>query len=266
MGTMIDSTDPAHIPADLDRKAALRTTVLADPAGECFDLEDGNAPAAEVAAAVAVRVHQGRWAVIYADEAYTAQAVAALAAKELRFAQAEAFPAAGVYLGAADWTGTEHLQPSWAPVHPVFCQWENGPDVDTSVTADNFPAAVLGYIDGSHSAWPADTWDRFITVDDALGADRPPVTPTPAPAPPVPAPVPPVNHQEEITVQLPVLQQGAQGPAVKAVQTLVGGLVEDGIFGPATHEGVVRFQATHGLAQDGIVGLHTWGALCGAPQ
>ena len=266
MGTMVDSTNPANIPAEYHGKPAVRTTVLADPAGEVFDLESDNAPADQVAAAVAVKVHQGGWAVVYADEPFTAQAVQALAAKELRFANAEAFPAAGVYLGAADWTHTEHLQPEWAPVHPVFCQFTNGNEYDTSVTADNFPAEVLGYIDGPDSEWPADAWAAYVSMADALGSDRPPtpgVTPPPTPA----ADTSPQHPQIGVcTVQLPVLEQGNQGPAVRAAQTLVGGLVQDGIFGPATHEGVVRFQADHGLAQDGIVGQHTWGALLGAPQ
>ena len=266
MGTMVDSVNPANIPADLHGRPVLRTTVLADPAGECFDLETGNAPADQVAAAVAVKVHQGGWAVIYADKDYTAQAVQALAAKELRFANAEAFPAAGVYLGAADWEGGPHLKPDWAPVNPVFCQYSSDTDTDTSETAPNFPACVLGYIDGEKSAWPAEAWADYISMADALAAEQHPTagtTPAPTPA----ANTPPANPTEgACNVQVPVLQQGAQGPAVKACQTLIGGLTADGIFGPVTHDGVVRFQAERGLTQDGIVGLHTWGALLGAPQ
>lgn len=266
MGTMVDSVKPGNIPAEYHGKPAVRATVLADPEGEVFDLEKGNASAAEVADAVAVKVHKGGWAVIYADEPYTAQAVQALAAKELRFASAEAFPAAGVYLGAADWTSQAHLRPTWAPVNPVFCQWTNGNDFDTSETAPNFPAEVLGYIDGPESEWPVGAWSDYTTMAEALAASEHPtpgVTPAPVPAP---VPDPATNQTGACEVQLPILQQGNQGPSVKAVQTLVGGLTQDGIFGPLTHEGVVRFQADHGLTQDGIVGQHTWGALLGAPQ
>lgn len=35
----------------------------------------------------------------------------------------------------------------------------------------------------------------------------------------------------------------------------------DGLFGPGTKSAVVRFQRAHGLAADGIVGVHTWDCL-----
>ncbi|CAM5430999.1 hypothetical protein GCM10010222_10680 [Streptomyces tanashiensis] len=38
-------------------------------------------------------------------------------------------------------------------------------------------------------------------------------------------------------------------------------LVEDGKFGPATRDAVVRFQAFAGLEQDGVVGWYTWSSL-----
>jgi peptidoglycan hydrolase-like protein with peptidoglycan-binding domain len=67
-------------------------------------------------------------------------------------------------------------------------------------------------------------------------------------------------------VQVPQLEQGSTGPSVAALQTLLGGLTVDGVFGPLTHDGVVHFQAAHNLTQDGIVGVHTWGSLLGHPQ
>ena len=79
-------------------------------------------------------------------------------------------------------------------------------------------------------------------------------TPTPPPPPP-----PPVNH-------CPTLQQGSTGPAVVNLQGLLkargfytGNI--DGIFGPVTRAGVVAFQGSMGLLQDGIVGIKTWTAL-----
>jgi hypothetical protein len=65
---------------------------------------------------------------------------------------------------------------------------------------------------------------------------------------------------------LPV-QYGQRGDAVSAVQARLAAngacLAVDGVFGPITRRAVLGFQATHGLATDGVVGLHTWGALVG---
>lgn len=66
----------------------------------------------------------------------------------------------------------------------------------------------------------------------------------------------------------PVLSQGATGPAVVELQTLLTraghATIRDGSFGPATRAAVVAFQAKHGLAVDGIVGPQTWAALLAA--
>ena len=67
-------------------------------------------------------------------------------------------------------------------------------------------------------------------------------------------------------MQVPQLQEGASGVPVQAVQKILGGLTVDGLFGPLTHQAVVRFQAANNLGQDGVVGVHTWGALLGHPQ
>ncbi len=63
----------------------------------------------------------------------------------------------------------------------------------------------------------------------------------------------------------PQLQQGARGSAVRELQdtlTRAGiATTTDGIFGPETHAGVVRFQHDNNLAADGIVGPETWARL-----
>ena len=274
MGEMIDTTDPAAVPAELDGKPLILLSVLANPEGDGFDVETGNAAPAEVAAACSVKVHAGHWTVVYADEPYTAQMVNELAAKELRFAQAEQFPAAGVYLGAADWTHEAHLQPAWTDVHPVFCQWTNGNPYDTSQTAANFGAEVMGYLDGPESTWPADQVARFarmstVALPTPLPVPPPAPSPAPEPVPPPPPPPPPPAPPTSgglITVLVPQLQEGASSDSVRSAQTLLGGLAVDGIFGPQTHARTMEYQSAHGLAPDGIIGVHTWGALLGHPQ
>lgn len=64
----------------------------------------------------------------------------------------------------------------------------------------------------------------------------------------------------------PTVQQGDTGEAVRRVQRALRrtpnlSIVVDGIFGPATHAGVVGFQQGSGLVPDGIVGPLTWAAL-----
>jgi|ERR1043166_2611308 putative chitinase len=65
---------------------------------------------------------------------------------------------------------------------------------------------------------------------------------------------------------MPVLQQGASGPDVTALQTQLktlgfdpNGL--DGNFGPGTKAAVIAFQQSQGLPADGIVGPNTMAAL-----
>ena len=64
----------------------------------------------------------------------------------------------------------------------------------------------------------------------------------------------------------PTLKQGAKGDAAKGLQNALkargydSGAV-DGVFGPATTEGVKQFQRDFGLDDDGIAGPDTWQAL-----
>jgi peptidoglycan hydrolase-like protein with peptidoglycan-binding domain len=61
--------------------------------------------------------------------------------------------------------------------------------------------------------------------------------------------------------RLPVLRQGASGPAVETVQHALNlgdaRLTVDGSFGPSTSAAVKTFQRRAGLAADGIVGSQT---------
>ncbi|MBA3422111.1 MAG: peptidoglycan DD-metalloendopeptidase family protein [Thermoleophilaceae bacterium] len=57
-----------------------------------------------------------------------------------------------------------------------------------------------------------------------------------------------------------MLQVGSAGEAVKAVQRELA-IEADGVFDQGTDQAVRKFQGSAGLAVDGIVGPHTWGAL-----
>jgi hypothetical protein len=58
---------------------------------------------------------------------------------------------------------------------------------------------------------------------------------------------------------------GQRGSAVSVVQARLAAngacLAIDGLFGPITRRAALGFQATHGLARDGVIGPLTWGAL-----
>lgn len=62
------------------------------------------------------------------------------------------------------------------------------------------------------------------------------------------------------------MQLGSRGPQVQFLQLALnragyGPLATDGLFGPATHTALVRFQRSHGLTPDGIAGPRTNAAL-----
>lgn len=66
----------------------------------------------------------------------------------------------------------------------------------------------------------------------------------------------------------PTCKKGARGNITKLLQERLDSLGYgtngcDGIFGSGTHNAVCRFQADHGLSQDGIVGTNTWKCLLG---
>lgn len=57
------------------------------------------------------------------------------------------------------------------------------------------------------------------------------------------------------------LQVGSTGPAVSALQQVVGAQPVDGQFGPATKAAVLAYQQSRGLPATGVVGLREWLAL-----
>jgi peptidoglycan hydrolase-like protein with peptidoglycan-binding domain len=66
---------------------------------------------------------------------------------------------------------------------------------------------------------------------------------------------------------MPVLKAGSKGPQVEFLQRALAHIKHspgafDGVFGEQTKAAVHRFQASQGLAQDGIVGTNTWDTIC----
>jgi peptidoglycan hydrolase-like protein with peptidoglycan-binding domain len=63
----------------------------------------------------------------------------------------------------------------------------------------------------------------------------------------------------------PLVKNGSNGHPVKTLQYLLRArghnVVVDGTFDPGTETAAKAFQASHGLAADGIVGPVTWSAL-----
>lgn len=77
-----------------------------------------------------------------------------------------------------------------------------------------------------------------------------------------------VRTANDTAVTLPLLADGSRGETVRAVQALLNGLgysagTADGLFGVNTAGAVKRFQASGGIAADGIVGRDTWHRLLG---
>ena len=82
--------------------------------------------------------------------------------------------------------------------------------------------------------------------------------------PAVPAPV-----ISGTTLTLPLLTTASRGDTVRCVQAALTGLGydaggADGIYGTNTAAAVKRFQASRGIAADGLVGRDTWHKLLGA--
>ena len=60
-----------------------------------------------------------------------------------------------------------------------------------------------------------------------------------------------------------LLANGSTGVRVRLLQTWLGGVAVDGIFGRKTEEAVKAYQRKQRLAADGLVGRKTWAALLG---
>lgn len=206
----------------------IRITVLAAPHADAYDGETGNAGPEAVAAALAGEVGAGRHPWLYSNMDQLPDYLRALAAKNMRPTDRSQWPRPGVYLWLSDPSGNLASGAWRPPVDPVAVQDRQESGVDHSTL----------YVD--------------------LGAVAPP-------EPPVPPPYTP-PQEVLVAVMVPQVQQGNTGATVHAVQTLLGGLTIDGVFGPITHDAVVHYQEAHGLAADGIVGVHTWGSLLGHPQ
>ena len=92
---------------------------------------------------------------------------------------------------------------------------------------------------------------NVVTPDPGLAPVAPPVKPPPSPISPPPAVSSP---------SLPVLDHGASGPAVKALETLLvaHGCLMNGTLTTAIQTAVKQFQQSHNLNPDGVVGPATW--------
>jgi len=118
------------------------------------------------------------------------------------------------------------------------------------------------FISGSQSPRPLinqfGTPERFFASWPIGAGAANPIVPKP-PATLIPSPPkPPAN------TSLPVLRRGSRGAAVRDLQSRLGGLAADGVFGPATEARVREYQRANRLIVDGIVGPQTWNALRGA--
>jgi peptidoglycan hydrolase-like protein with peptidoglycan-binding domain len=110
----------------------------------------------------------------------------------------------------------------------------------------------------------AATWRALLAAMATGAGTTPKPTPAPPPAPtprPVPKPVPSPAPAGPLApyVKL-VLTYDSSGPAVTAVQRLLG-VEATGWFGPKTLAAVRAFQAKHKIPTTGNVGPLTWAAL-----
>jgi hypothetical protein len=120
------------------------------------------------------------------------------------------------------------------------------------------PAGESSYATGRAS------WNMDAFRSDVTGAPPPTTTPPPV-EPPTPS-----NWWDPLMQQMPILQQGAKGSAVKRMQHLLAASGHmnpantsnyDGVFGSGTRGALDNFKQSAGGARDGICDPWTWGAL-----
>lgn len=70
------------------------------------------------------------------------------------------------------------------------------------------------------------------------------------------------GREESLVKYFPTLSSGSQGGCVRLLQSLLK-VDADGIFGPQTRGVLRKYQASKGLAVDGIAGKNTWRSLLG---
>lgn len=212
------------------RIPAAHITCLASSRSLVFDFEQGNAPIGKVCASIKVRWLLGLPSVIYTNRALYAQAKAGLAAVGLSFAGRASWPARGVYLWAADWTGSPH-DPGWADVDPISVQYESLANLDLSETWSTFP----------------------LTVPD------PPPAP-PRPVPPVVAPPP-----APILEVIPAMPFVARNPATHAEFYVEGGTKAHIAVPGDTASIIAAIGQKGGAAEVSAATLVAWPTLNGGP-
>jgi hypothetical protein len=123
--------------------ALLNITVLADEQWECFDSEVGDAPVGSVATAVANRLQDKKWSVVYTNQSNINGQTTALGSKGVHWTDAQFWPEPGCYLWAADPSGSIKAGRWTPPVTPVAVQdqWEGS--YDHSTTHGTFPALAV---------------------------------------------------------------------------------------------------------------------------
>ena len=138
-----DSAWPPEAFARLGARVVLLITVLGDQRAPVFDSEAGNAGVGVVATAVANRLQDGKWSVIYTNRANLPAQTQALRGKSLGWTDAQFWPRPGVYLHAADPTGHPHTAVAWAPVQPVAVQYLWTAGYDVSACSNPYPYPPL---------------------------------------------------------------------------------------------------------------------------